>query len=296
MKQLLIIILAVCLVIVSGCSSKTNLNESSVSESAGYTETRQEETDTSQTETSTAGQSPTTTEGSEDTTTKESVSTETKPPDTESKAENDKKEPQQTVSQPTAETETNLKETESSAEKPKEESKVENKTEDTSSSAPPEPEIPKATAADAKAIAAKTVEYINAYRAEQGVSAATVLPGLTEYAEYRSRQLVSNFAHDTADERAAATALEYGKYIDPVLYGATGEPYYTANAREAIVKAGYSGSIDTVAKNIAQLTRNSSGHWSYVGDEKYSYIAIGITYESGYWYCDIAMTRENTYN
>lgn len=153
---------------------------------------------------------------------------------------------------------------------------------------------PSAGKKDEKAVADKVVEYINKFRAEEGTPAATKLPGLTVYAEYRSRQLISNFKHDTDDERAAATALKYGEYIDPTLYGGHGEPYYRANAGEAIAKAGYAGSIEYVAESIAKLARNSAGHWRYVGGEDYKYIAVGVTYESGLWYCDIAMARENT--
>lgn len=156
----------------------------------------------------------------------------------------------------------------------------------------PAPEVPKATASDSVAVANKVIEYINSYRS----SPATKLPGLTKYAEYRSRQLISNFAHDTFDERAAATALQYGTYVDPPLYGMTGEPYYESGAREAIAKGGYVGTIDEVAKRLADLVKNSAGHWAYVGSSEYSYIAVGITYESGMWYCDIAMARVNTDN
>ena len=145
-------------------------------------------------------------------------------------------------------------------------------------------------------MAVKIAEYINAYRAEQGVAAAVILPGLTEYAEYRSRQLVKNFAHDIADARAAATALRYGQYIDPAVYGMTGEPYYTANAREAIARSDYGGTVDHVARRLSRLARNSPSHWSYVGGADYVYMAIGITCDDGIWYCDIAVSTVNTDN
>ena len=122
-----------------------------------------------------------------------------------------------------------------------------------------------ATKADEKAIAERLVYYINEYRKEQGTPVAIKLLGLTKYAEYRSRQLISNFAHDTEDERTAATALKYGEYVDPSLYGMSGEPYYTANAGEAIAKAGYVGTVDDIAQKFATLTRNSSGHWKLSG-------------------------------
>ena len=149
-----------------------------------------------------------------------------------------------------------------------------------------------AGAEDARAVADKVLEYINSFRTSPGVK----LPGLTSYAEYRSRQLIGNFAHDTNDERAAATALRYGEYVDPSVYGGSGEPYYRANAGEAIAKAGYVGTVDEVAYRLATLVRNSAEHWCYIGSAEYSYIAVGVTYESGMWYCDIAVAAENTDN
>ena len=80
---------------------------------------------------------------------------------------------------------------------------------------PSEPAKAYAGVEDARAVADKVLEYINSFR----TSPAVKLPGLTSYAEYRSRQLIRNFAHDTNDERAAATALQYGEYVDPSVYG-----------------------------------------------------------------------------
>ena len=149
---------------------------------------------------------------------------------------------------------------------------------------------PRAGKNDTAAVAQRVLEYINQYRS----SPATRLSGLTEYAQYRSRQLVSNFAHDTADQRAAATALRYGEYVDPSVFGGSGQPYYRANAREAIAKAGYVGTIDEVAMKLAMLVKNSPNHWNYIGDSQYTYIAVGVTYESDMWYCAITVASENT--
>ena len=157
---------------------------------------------------------------------------------------------------------------------------------------PSEPGKVYAGAEDARTVADKVLEYINSFR----TSPAVKLPGLTSYAEYRSRQLIGNFAHDTNDERAAATALQYGEYVDPSVYGGSGEPYYRANAGEAIAKAGYVGTVDEVAYKLATLVRNSAEHWCYIGSAEYGYIAVGVTYESGMWYCDIAVAAENTDN
>ena len=165
---------------------------------------------------------------------------------------------------------------------------------DTESTQPPAeetvPEEPRAGRNDTAAVAQRVLEYINQYRS----SPATRLSGLTEYAQYRSRQLVSNFAHSTADQRAAATALQYGEYVDPSVFGGSGQPYYRANAREAIAKAGYVGTIDEVAMKLATLVKNSPNHWNYIGDSQYCYIAVGVTYESDMWYCAITVASENT--
>ena len=61
-----------------------------------------------------------------------------------------------------------------------------------------EPDIPQepiAGASDTKAVAKEVQKYVNEFRNSPAVS----LTGLTGYAEYRSRQIVSNFAHDTND-------------------------------------------------------------------------------------------------
>lgn len=154
-------------------------------------------------------------------------------------------------------------------------------------------QIIKATAKDTKEIASLVAEYINAERNKSGQVEAIVLSGLTEYAEYRSRQIVTNFSHDTFDERSAATALEYGRYTDPALFGVDGEPFYSAEASEAILKTDYSGSKEQVAQSIVNLVIGSSSHWSYVGDGENKYIGIGITCENGTWYCDIAVSKQN---
>lgn len=240
MKQLLTIILVFCLLLITGCSSKSHLNESSVSETTDYKESQQDTTVTSPKKTPNADSNPTLPERSDDITDKPKVSTENSIRKTDDEVKSDNKEPQQSFDR------TTTKKDNSSATTATEKSKEETK----DGSGYSVPDIPNATAADVKAIAKRAVEYINIYRAEQGVPAATLLPGLTEYAEYRSRQLISNFAHDTLDERAVATALQYGEYIDPPLYGMTGEPYYTVNAREAILKAGYIGSIDSSRKGL----------------------------------------------
>lgn len=114
-----------------------------------------------------------------------------------------------------------------------------------------------------KYAAAETVKAINKRRNVQLI----VLPGLTEYAEYRAKQLETNFAHDLGDQIEASTALKYGRYIDPVEWGDVGEPYYQPVAAEAICKA-LGASADFW---------HSPGHWRYVGSDEYLYIGVGAS-------------------
>ena len=160
---------------------------------------------------------------------------------------------------------------------------------------PPTEEIIIPPKPSADTVAQKVAEYINQFRTEQGDVTATVIPGLTEYCKYRCTQLKTNFAHDTADQRATAEALQYGEYVDWSLYGIEGEEnYYTANVREAIGKGNWGGMADEIAYSIANGFRNSKGHWSYVGSSKYNYMAVGVMYDGYYWYVCVCMDSENT--
>lgn len=62
---------------------------------------------------------------------------------------------------------------------------------------------------------------------------------------------------------------------------------YRANAREAIAKAGYVGTVDEVAYKLASLVKNSPNHWNYIGSSEYTHIAVEVTCESDMWYCAI---------
>ena len=160
---------------------------------------------------------------------------------------------------------------------------------------PPKEEIIIPAKPSADLVAQKVAEYINQFRTEQVDITATVIPGLTEYCKYRCTQLKTNFAHDTDDQRAAAEALQYGEYVDWLLYGIEGEEnYYTANVREAIGKGNWGGTADEIAYSIANGFRNSKGHWSYVGSSKYTYMAVGVMYDGYYWYVCVCMDSENT--
>ena len=237
--------------------------------------------------------------------------TETTPPVTAVEPTEKEKVPLPTESKAQA-TEPTTTATEPTTEKPKEETKPTATEKQTESSAaenpkdngcitivetddPPKEEIIIPPKPSADLVAQKVAEYINQFRTEQGDVTATVIPGLTEYCNYRCTQLKTNFAHDTTDQRAAAEALQYGEYVDWSLYGIEGEEnYYTANVREAIGKGNWGGTADEIAYSIADGFRNSKLHWSYVGSSKYTYMAVGVMYDGYYWYVCVCMDSENT--
>ena len=145
-----------------------------------------------------------------------------------------------------------------------------------------EPQIDKHSYEFKRQVAQYAVQYINQYRAASGVGPCEVLPGMTLVAEYRADQLTRNYAHDTADKRAALAHYQYGRWIDATIVGLNPEDsYYEADAAEAIC-AGFEGkTAEEMGKYIADLCHNSPSHWNYVGSSKFSYIGIGVDYRAG---------------
>lgn len=138
------------------------------------------------------------------------------------------------------------------------------------------------------------VKYVNQYRAAQGDTQTTVLTGLTNVARYRAKQLTTNFVH--ADIREVCAELKYGKYVDLTEYGhPESDNYYEGYNREAIAKGGWGGTADEIAERIATGFKNSTNHWRYVGNSKYSYMAVGAIYNEtdNQWYICICMSKEN---
>ncbi|MBQ2932117.1 MAG: hypothetical protein IJE62_04660, partial [Clostridia bacterium] len=136
------------------------------------------------------------------------------------------------------------------------------------------------------------IEKVNAYRIAQGDTAATMLPGLTEVARYRANELTTNFSHTSP--RDACGVLKYGEFVDMTLYGLTAEDsYYQGFNREAIGMGDWFGTAESMSDRIADGFHHSKGHWSYVGNSKYPYIAVGVTKANGKWYVCICMSEEN---
>lgn len=162
---------------------------------------------------------------------------------------------------------------------------------DDSNSAP----VKNATAADTREVADQVIFYLNKARTEKGSGELSKLSGLTRYAEYRSGQLISNFAHDPGDWNKAAEAAGYGKYIDLSENGSTPQGYYDIGAREALAMAGIAGSTDRIAETLAQIIIDSPRHWSYVGSDEMKYTAVGVSCNADMWYAAIMVTNTTEY-
>ena len=173
----------------------------------------------------------------------------------------------------------------------------------TSSSAPPntdtaqtppetKPETPaNATESDAKAVADRVIYHLNRARANIGSGELKRLPRLTGYAEYRSSQLPSNFAHDISDWFAAAKATGYGRYTEMP----DGSGSYDIGAQEAIAMAGIVGSADKIGQCLAQIIIDSRRHWQYVGSDEMKYTGVGVTCVDDLWYTCIMVTATDEY-
>lgn len=159
---------------------------------------------------------------------------------------------------------------------------------------PPEikPETPaNATAADTKAVADRVIYYLNRARANIGSGELKRLPRLTVYADYRSSQLPSNFAHDISDWFAAAKATGYGRHTEMP----DGSGSYDIGAQEAIAMAGIVGSADKIGQCLAQIIIDSSRHWPYVGSDEMKYTGVGVTCVDDLWYTCIMVTMTDEY-
>lgn len=158
-------------------------------------------------------------------------------------------------------------------------------TEGTEPPATEEPEVIEITYEFKRQVAAYAAQYINQYRG----SPCTVLSGMSQVAQYRASQLTWNYGHSTADKRAALAAFEYGRYIDATEFGDdASNSYWEADSAEAICAGFYGTDAESMGKKIADLIRNSSGHWNYISSSEYSYIGVGVEYREGSqygWYC-----------
>ena len=156
-----------------------------------------------------------------------------------------------------------------------------------------EPAAPEITYEFKREVASYAAKYINQYRG----SACTILPGMSQVAQYRAGQLTRNYGHSTADKRAALARFEYGRYIDATEFGDDpSNSYWEADSAEAICAGFYGTDPKAMGKKIADMIRNSSGHWSYISSFEYSYMGVGVEYREGTeygWYACVMVGSVN---
>ena len=166
-------------------------------------------------------------------------------------------------------------------------------TEPPATEAPTEPPQPEITYEFKRQVASYAAQYINAYRG----SPCTVLSGMSQVAQYRASQLTWNYGHSTSDKRAALAYYEYGRYIDATEFGDdASNSYWEADSAEAICAGFYGTDPEAMGKRIADLIRDSSGHWSYLSSPEYSYIGVGVEYREGSqygWYACVMVGSVN---
>ena len=145
-----------------------------------------------------------------------------------------------------------------------------------------EPEEVNYSYAYKREVASYAAKYLNQYRG----SSCTVLPGMSQVAQYRADQLTRNFAHSTSDKRKALAYYEYGRWIDATLAGLEeSDSYYESDTTEAICRYFHGDSPEELGKAIADLIYHSSSHWRYVGDSEYGYMGVGVEYRDGWHAC-----------
>ena len=296
MKRVVAIIMAIILSItLTACSNQTptqtesKVGKSGTSEVVSVTSSKDEKNESSDDTTTIHSEKPAenstfSSSVTEDTITTEKETVESKPKETSTiKIDTE-------VTAPPNETEKKTEESKPQSTEPKTEKTAKEP------STEPEPEettvqtVPPSTQEIERLVA----EYISQYRIEQGSTQTTILTGLTDVARYRAKQLVSNFSHNSVPD--ACNELKYGEYVDMTLYGGTeADSYYQGYNREAIGKGDWFGTAEQMAKRIAKGFKNSSGHWAYVGDSQYGYMAVGVHYNEpdGKWYCCVCMSSKN---
>jgi rubredoxin len=146
------------------------------------------------------------------------------------------------------------------------------------------------------AVAKAVLKYINQFRAEEGKTQLTYLPGMSQVAQYRSRQLVTNLAHDVDEMREACGYYEYGRYVNWADYGCpdlVDQNHWVCDSQEAIGGGIAYDDPDDAGYDIARRARESTSHWNYLSSNEYSFSGIGITFEGGSLYCCIMVGRTN---
>ncbi len=173
---------------------------------------------------------------------------------------------------------------------------------------------------DEREIAKLIIKYINEERAKEGAIQAVELTGkTTEFAQRHSATLLSGFEHNVERDRALATEMKFGEYVDlakdslewnnpdippEVLENArNSKPYYSPPGQNGIACVPQPlpdilpVPLEDIARDAVDAFLLSPGHWSYIGAkhgsgyENYKYIAVGVTRASSdmsdSWYVSV---------
>jgi len=131
--------------------------------------------------------------------------------------------------------------------------------------------------------------YINQYKND---NCAPKEWKMQQYADMRAVQLASDFSHNTTQIRQIAEELQYGEYIKWRDFGLDEDGgYWQPACTEAIGWCSSPrGTIDEIAKEIAEMFYNSAGHWRYIGADDTRYLAVGVYYYDHSIYTCVAVS------
>lgn len=292
MRKILAILMIFAMLFLSACQSQGEVPQATGTTVQSTVSTTQDETERETEPVTTTDQ----TVSSSQPVITEPSSTETEG-STETVIEEEKKQPETKPSE-TSQVQQEQEETKDPVEtKPTETTPTENSTQetvDTGKINEPVPTDPVVLRADPVDVEQLVAQYLNQHRNDVGASSATVLPGLTTVARYRSEQLITSFTH--ANSATVCTALQYGQFIDMTQYGMSeSDSYYQGYNREALAKGNWGGTAEEIAAKIANGLRNSPNHWKYLSSSEYGYMAVGCTYSevTNMWYCCVCLSAEN---
>lgn len=138
---------------------------------------------------------------------------------------------------------------------------------------------------------------LNRYRVEAGQEPLTYLPRLSEVCQYRAYQIHQKSGqdvHNDDDINAAFNKFQYGVYVDMVKVeqelAATipgyvpkdvteADNYWGADGTEAVTSCRQFIPVQNAEErgiDAMEGLRASTGHWSYLGSDLYSYVGIGV--------------------
>lgn len=159
----------------------------------------------------------------------------------------------------------------------------------------------------------KVCDLLNEHRINQGVPKRRLLPGLNKIAQFRVKQLSTDFSHEWTDEEGTvwdaaeyvAMHFKYGEYTkeSETRYDATTDTVIeTGKVIESYSFGGDEncgkGKIlnmdnEKLAKYIVEGFKNSNSHWTSLMSEELKFDGIGLYIKNGNWYCCINSSIEN---